>query len=131
MQGAGVPAQRATVPSPEDGMRSIPFVAGFVRIIRRIGTPRGAGCGCHGLAAVVAHGDWPSGAPRRLDRSLGCAHRHRFATRTEARLKIATWITSFYNTRRRHSAASGLPPAEFERIISEARASRHQEDLAA
>ncbi|MFE7528612.1 IS3 family transposase [Kitasatospora sp. NPDC057542] len=58
-------------------------------------------------------------------------HRHRFATRAEARLKIATWIADFYNTRRRHSGAGGLPPVEFERIISEARASRHQEDLAA
>jgi hypothetical protein len=27
-------------------------------------------------------------------------HRHRFATRAEARLKIATWIVDFYNTRR-------------------------------
>ncbi|WP_370268057.1 IS3 family transposase [Streptomyces sp. V4I8] len=35
-------------------------------------------------------------------------HRHRFATHTEARLKIATWITDFFNTRRRHSAAGGL-----------------------
>lgn len=58
-------------------------------------------------------------------------HRHRFATRAEARLKIATWIADFYNTRRRHSAAGGLPPVEFERIISEARASHRQEDLAA
>ena len=41
-------------------------------------------------------------------------HRRRFATRTEARLKIATWITDFYNTRRRHSAAGGLPPVEPE-----------------
>uniref|UniRef100_A0AAU3H6C7 Integrase core domain-containing protein n=1 Tax=Streptomyces sp. NBC_01401 TaxID=2903854 RepID=A0AAU3H6C7_9ACTN len=32
-------------------------------------------------------------------------HRHRFATRTKARLKIATWITGFYNPRRKHSAA--------------------------
>lgn len=29
-------------------------------------------------------------------------HRHDFATRTEARLKIVTWIADFYNTRRRH-----------------------------
>ncbi|MGW1158060.1 transposase [Streptomyces sp. NPDC002519] len=43
------------------------------------------------------------------------------ATRTEARLRIATWITGFYNPRRRHSAADGLPPEEFERIIIEAR----------
>ena len=58
-------------------------------------------------------------------------HRHHFATRAEARLKIATWNTDFYNTRRRHSAANGLPPTEFERIISGARASRLQEGLAA
>lgn len=48
-------------------------------------------------------------------------HRHRFATRIEARLRIATWITGFYNPRRRHSAADGLPTEEFERIIIEAR----------
>ncbi|WP_328770453.1 IS3 family transposase [Streptomyces sp. NBC_00286] len=48
-------------------------------------------------------------------------HRHRFATRTEARLKIATWITGFYNPRRRLSAAGGMPPEEFERVITEAR----------
>lgn len=58
-------------------------------------------------------------------------HRYRFATRAEARLKIATWIADFYNTRRRHSAAGGLPPVEFERIISKARAGHHQEDQAA
>ncbi|MFH9355715.1 integrase core domain-containing protein, partial [Kitasatospora sp. NPDC017646] len=58
-------------------------------------------------------------------------HRHRFAIRTEARLKIATWITDFYNTRRRHSAAGGLPPVEFERIISKTRAEARQEAKAA
>jgi putative transposase len=58
-------------------------------------------------------------------------HRHHFATRTEARMKIATWIIGFYNTRRRHSAAGGLPPVEFERIISEARNDYSQESLAA
>ncbi|WP_326793872.1 IS3 family transposase (plasmid) [Streptomyces sp. NBC_00841] len=58
-------------------------------------------------------------------------HRNRFATRAEARLKIATWITDFYNPRRRHSGAAGLPPIEFERTISEARAEHHQKDQAA
>ncbi|WP_274919586.1 IS3 family transposase [Streptomyces sp. WZ-12] len=58
-------------------------------------------------------------------------HRHRFATRAGARLKIATWITDFFNTRRRHSAAGGLPPVEFERTITEARMRAHQEDRAA
>lgn len=58
-------------------------------------------------------------------------HRHHFATRTEARLKIATWITDFYNPRRRHSGAAGLAPIEFERTIREARANHHQKDQAA
>ena len=53
-------------------------------------------------------------------------HRHHFATRAEARLKIATWITDFYNPRRRHSGAAGRPPIEFERTITEARANHHQ-----
>ncbi|MEY9995548.1 putative transposase [Streptomyces sp. V4I8] len=58
-------------------------------------------------------------------------HRRQFATRTEARLKIATWITGFYNPRRRHSAAGGLPPEEFERIIAEARERHCQKDQTA
>lgn len=50
------------------------------------------------------------------------AHRYRFATRAEARLKIATWIAGFYNTRRRHSAVDGLPPIIYEQRIMAARA---------
>ncbi|MCK2214775.1 IS3 family transposase [Actinomadura sp. ATCC 31491] len=48
-------------------------------------------------------------------------HRHRFRTRTEARLKIATWIADFYNTIRRHSANDDLPPITFERHMIEKR----------
>jgi putative transposase len=48
-------------------------------------------------------------------------HRHRFGTRTEARLKIATWIVDFYNVRRRHSACDGLSPIDYERFMAEAR----------
>ncbi|TMR36920.1 integrase core domain-containing protein [Nonomuraea zeae] len=48
-------------------------------------------------------------------------HRHRFRTRAEARLKIATWIADFYNTTRRHSANDGLPPVTFERHMIEKR----------
>lgn len=48
-------------------------------------------------------------------------HRHRFRTRAEARLKIATWIVDFYNTRRRHSACDGMSPIDYERFIAEAR----------
>lgn len=61
-------------------------------------------------------------------------HRHRFATRDEARLAIATWIADFYNSRRRHSANDGLPPIDYEQRITAARAAtraRAQETLAA
>lgn len=48
-------------------------------------------------------------------------HRHRLRTRAEARLKIATWIVDFYNSRRRHSACDGMSPIEYERFMAEAR----------
>jgi putative transposase len=48
-------------------------------------------------------------------------HRHRFRTKAEARLKIATWIVDFYNTRRRHSACDGMSPIDYERLMAEAR----------
>ncbi|WP_222850139.1 IS3 family transposase [Allosaccharopolyspora coralli] len=49
-------------------------------------------------------------------------HRHHFATRAEARLKIATWIADFYNTTRRHSANDGIAPIPFEHQMAQARA---------
>lgn len=48
-------------------------------------------------------------------------HRHRFATRAEARLKISTWIVDFYNVRRRHSTCDGMSPIDYERFMAEAR----------
>ena len=56
-------------------------------------------------------------------------HRHTFATRTEARLRIATWITGFYNTRRRHSAAGGHPPIVFELMMAQARTRSPQDQM--
>ncbi|WP_372412150.1 transposase [Streptomyces luteireticuli] len=41
-------------------------------------------------------------------------HRQRFRTRAEARIKIATWITDWYNRRRRHSACDWLSPIDYE-----------------
>ncbi|GGN20575.1 hypothetical protein GCM10011578_051250 [Streptomyces fuscichromogenes] len=44
-------------------------------------------------------------------------HRHTFATRAAARIRIATWITDFYNTRDKacawpgRSGATASPPA--------------------
>lgn len=49
-------------------------------------------------------------------------HRQHFATRAEARIKVATWITDFYNTTRRHSANNGLAPIPFEHQMARARA---------
>ncbi|MEU0520391.1 integrase core domain-containing protein [Streptosporangium sp. NPDC006007] len=60
--------------------------------------------------------------------------RYRFATRAEARVRIATWIADFYNTRRRHSAADGLPPITYEQQITAVRAAitaRRQQLIAA
>ena len=42
-------------------------------------------------------------------------HRRTFATRTEARLRIATWITGFYNTQRLHSVCGYQSPIDYER----------------
>ncbi|WP_051856721.1 DDE-type integrase/transposase/recombinase [Streptomyces sp. NRRL B-1347] len=42
-------------------------------------------------------------------------HRHTFATRTEARIRIATWITDFYNARRLHSVCGFKSPIDYER----------------
>ncbi|MGW0886549.1 IS3 family transposase [Streptomyces sp. NPDC002671] len=41
-------------------------------------------------------------------------HRQTFVTRTEARLKIATWITGFYNTLRLHSVCGYRSPIDYE-----------------
>jgi transposase InsO family protein len=36
-------------------------------------------------------------------------------TRTEVRIKIATWITDFYNTRRLHSVCGFKSPIDYKR----------------
>jgi len=41
-------------------------------------------------------------------------YRHTFTTRTEARLRIATWITGFYNTHRLHSVCGYRSPIDYE-----------------
>jgi putative transposase len=45
--------------------------------------------------------------------------RHTFATKAEARKIVLAWCHEFYNTRRRHSSAAMLAPAEFEMIIAD------------
>ncbi|MET8311535.1 integrase core domain-containing protein [Micromonospora sp. NPDC005173] len=47
-------------------------------------------------------------------------HRWQFRTRNEARIKIATWITDFYNRRRRHSVCDGRSPIDYERSTARA-----------
>ncbi|MGW0917334.1 integrase core domain-containing protein [Streptomyces sp. NPDC002784] len=41
--------------------------------------------------------------------------RRTFTTRTEARLRISTWITGFYNTQRLHSVCGYQSPIDYER----------------
>jgi transposase InsO family protein len=50
-------------------------------------------------------------------------HRRRFATQEQARTQISSWITGFYNPRRRHSACEGMSPDDYERLIAQARGS--------
>jgi transposase InsO family protein len=45
--------------------------------------------------------------------------RHHFATKAEARTVVLAWCHEFYNTRRRHSRASFLSPAAFEKITAD------------
>jgi putative transposase len=47
-------------------------------------------------------------------------HRRQFRTRAEARLKIATWLTGFYNQRRRHSVCDWRSPIDYERSFTRA-----------
>ncbi|MFD8396602.1 transposase, partial [Streptomyces sp. NPDC059680] len=46
-------------------------------------------------------------------------HRQTFFTRTEAQLKIATWITGFYNTLRLHSVCGYRSPTELLKLIAD------------
>jgi transposase InsO family protein len=45
--------------------------------------------------------------------------RDRFAAKPEARTVVLAWCHEFYNTRRRHSSAAMLPPAEFAKITAD------------
>jgi transposase InsO family protein len=45
--------------------------------------------------------------------------RNSFATKAEARTVVLAWCHEFYNTRRRHSSAALLAPAEFEKITAD------------
>jgi transposase InsO family protein len=45
--------------------------------------------------------------------------RHHFTTKAEARAIVLAWCHDFYNTRRRHSSAALLAPAEFEKITAD------------
>lgn len=47
-------------------------------------------------------------------------HCRQFRTRTEARLKIATWITDYYNRQCRHSVCDWRSPIGYERSTSRA-----------
>jgi putative transposase len=45
--------------------------------------------------------------------------RHTFTTKAQARKIVLAWCHEFYNTRRRHSSAAFLAPAEFEKITAD------------
>jgi transposase InsO family protein len=60
---------------------------------------------------IKPHCPWQNGKVERLNRTLVTewAYRHVFTSNAERAAALAPWI-EHYNTRRRHSALSGLPP---------------------
>lgn len=91
-------------------------------------TAAATGTACQALGIVQSMGRVGSALDNAAAESFNSTlkvefvHRHRFATRAEARIKIATWIADFYNTTRRHSANDGVAPIAFERQMATARA---------
>lgn len=91
-------------------------------------TAAATGAACQALGIVQSMGRVGSALDNAAAESFNSTlkvefvHRHRFATRAEARIKIATWIADFYNTTRRHSANDGVAPIAFERQMAAARA---------
>ena len=45
--------------------------------------------------------------------------RHSFTTKDQAREVVLGWCHEFYNTRRRHSSAALLPPADSEYVTAD------------
>jgi transposase InsO family protein len=91
-------------------------------------TAAATGAACHALGIVQSMGRVGSALDNAAAESFNSTlkvefvHRHRFTTRAEARIKIATWIADFYNTTRRHSANEGQAPIPFEHRMVQARA---------
>ena len=91
-------------------------------------TAAATGAACQALGIVQSMGRVGSALDNAAAESFNSTlkvefvHRHRFATRAEARIRVATWIADFYNTTRRHSANEGVAPVLFEQEMARARA---------
>ncbi|MEU5306845.1 IS3 family transposase [Streptomyces noursei] len=83
-------------------------------------TPKTFGDACGPLGVVQSMGRVGSALDNAVAKATNSTlkveyiHRHRFRTRAEARIKIATWITDWYNPHRRHSACDWLSPINYE-----------------
>ena len=83
---------------------------------------------CRGLGVVQSMGRVGSALDNAPAESFNSTlkvefvHRHRFATRAEAALRIVTWITGFYNPTRRHSLCGGVSPINYENRMADVRA---------
>jgi transposase InsO family protein len=71
-------------------------------------------CAAHSIHQIFIkpHCPWQNGKVERLNRTLQTewAYRQTFATNTHRAAALVPWL-EHYNTRRRHSALGGLPPA--------------------
>ncbi|MEU5307052.1 IS3 family transposase [Streptomyces noursei] len=83
-------------------------------------TPKTFGNACGRLGVVQSMGRVGSALDNAVTEAtystlkVEYIHRRCFTTRAEARIKIATWITDWYNPHRRHSACDWLSPIDYE-----------------
>jgi putative transposase len=80
----------------------------FRRACRRLGVTRSMGRVGSGFGNAVSEAF-------NSVLEVGYVHRRAFTTHTEARLKIATWITGFCHTRRLHRVCGYRSPIDHER----------------
>lgn len=79
---------------------------------------------CHRLGVVQSMGRVGSALDNAAAEAVNSTikvelvHRRRFPTRAAARTEIGRWISSFYNTRRRHTGCGGLSPVDYEQSIN-------------
>ncbi|MFB6784685.1 hypothetical protein ACFCX0_47430 [Streptomyces sp. NPDC056352] len=82
---------------------------------RRIGNPEHCKLIAVWTSPYISRGARPVSEAFNSVLKVEYVHRHTFRTRAGARIRIATRITGFYNTRRLHSVCDFKSPIDYER----------------